>query len=662
MNSGGRVKTQTRMRCRLEPGGLCQVLALLALALVDTRGEAPAFFTPVQRVILAAPPAPPVEAPFRFDAPPRPPFTAEERAAQRERGKGLLPLVVAAHAAGAAEVRLPPGEYRFPSAEEQGARSGYALCFDGLQRPDDQPLVVEATGVTLWFDLPDTQMPPGHRCVGFRNCRNLVLRGAVLARATPGQIEGRITRIDRANNRLEIQPSPGVTVPTTYNGGEEQRVLPFKSDGRFCAPLYDLQPGIRRLRYTDIRPSEDGRHWVALRDPDLLARIHDEDWARAQGDLGVLRVGDGICCLYVTGASITLENSANLTLHGLRVFVDKGGPVEIGGDGGHLWKDCYFGPQPGTCQWKGADGFLSRSLRHGSTLDHVTIRHTADDLANFHGVWGRVESVSDRTLTLVRDATLRPTLDNARAGDRLRFFHASTAAFLGEARVVSLKEFSVTLDRDAAPFAGARASWPEHECAGWVVSQCRWEDSFQRLLIMSGPGTVRGNTFARWGAGISLNTGMGTVGGIPSGIVIANNLFTDVAPRPLAAVISARAHNGRGREGVPPIEGLVISGNTFFHHAQPALELVGLLGGRIENNQFVSPPSASVEEHPTGGVILRLRACGGLSIQGNFVRDGAGQGLLADRQALDLDGTQGLVLDGQPVADAPLRRAQEQGR
>lgn len=93
------------------------------------------------------------------------------------------------------------------------------------------------------------------------------------------------------------------------------------------------------------------------------------------------------CCLYVTGAAITPEDSANLTIHRVDIYVDKGGAVENGGDGAPLWKDCYLGPQPGTNQWKGADGFLSRSLRHGSTFDHVTLRHPGDDLANFHGIW-----------------------------------------------------------------------------------------------------------------------------------------------------------------------------------------------------------------------------------------------------------------------------------
>jgi len=543
---------------------------------------------PYQQQILKMPPVPAPEARFRFDAPPRMQFSAEEQLEQRARGKELLSRVRAAFDAGSPSVQIPPGHYRFASAAEQGGKAEYAVLFENLQRHENNPFVIEATGVTLWFDLPNHQAPPGHRCLGFRRCRNIVLRGATLARTTPGQVEGRITRIDAEGNRLEIALSPGVSVPKTFHGSDEQRILPFKADGRFCAPLYDLQPGIRKLRYNSITPSTDGRYWVQLRDPDLIARIQDAEWKKQWGELGTLSVGDGICCLYVTGSAITLEHSANLTMHGLSVYVDKGGPVEMGGDGAHLWKDCYFGPQPGTSQWKGADGFLSRSLRHGSTFDNVTIRHTADDLANFHGVWGKVQSVSGTVVTFERNASLRPTLANARAGDRLRFIHRKTGVFLGEAKLVSLKEFTVTIDRDAMPFAEGQASWPEHECAGWTVQNCHWEDSFQRILIMSGPGTIRGNKFSRWGSGIVLNTGMGLVGGIPNGITIEKNTFTHIAPRPRASAIEARAHNALGHDGVPAIEGLTIANNTFLHCGGPEPKLIGIKNPRIVNNHYDS--------------------------------------------------------------------------
>jgi hypothetical protein len=633
------------------------VLVLVLTPLIAIAGNN--HLSPHQRVILESLSPPPIDATFSFAAPAGPQFTDAEKELQRERGKEVVLRVKEAFDNGAGALRIPPGDYRFGQERYEGAKVIFPLGFENMQRDADQPFVIDATGATFWFDLDDEQMPPGHRCVGFRNCRNIVLRGAIIDRGTRGCIEGRITRIDREGNRFEIQPSPGIVVPATYNGGDEQRLFPFKSDGRFCAPLYDLQPGIRRLRYKDITPSADGRYWINMQDPDLMERIHDANWENAYGELGVIRVGDGLSCLYTSAGAVAIEDSANITLYGVSVYVAKGGPSESGGDGAHLWKDCYFGPRPGTSQWKGADGFLCRSTRYGSTLDNVTIRHTADDLQNFHGIWGKVKAVSGKHVLLETNASLRPTLNNARPGDRLRFIHCKTGALLGEAKLTALKDFQLTLDQDAAPFSEAQAEWLDHECAGWVVQNCRWEDNFQRLLIMSGPGTVRGCTFTRMGSNISLNTGMGLVGGIPSDVTIADNNFVDVGPRPHSSVIDARAHNAQGKDGIPPIERLVITGNTFTRSGGPAMNLIGIKDSRIANNRIDSSVRATVIARPSDvsdRQAIMLRHSTGVEVKGNTLSDPehhTESDTVSQSRLLGLKGTKDITLDGKQLPDSP---------
>ena len=486
-----------------------------------------------------------------------------------------------------------------------------------------------------------------------------MLRGAILDRGTRGCIEGRITEIDREGNRFEIQPSAGISVPSAYKGGEEQRVLPFKRDGRFCAALYDLQPGIRKLQYENITPSRSGRYWVNMRDTDLMERIHDPNWERAYGELGVLRVGDGISCIYTSAGAIAIEDSANITLQGVCVYVTKGGPSEMGGDGAHLWKDCYFGPRPGTSQWKGADGYLCRSTRFGSTLDHVTIRHTADDLQNFHGIWGKVSAVSGNRITLEKNASLRPTLTNARRGDRLRFIHRKTGEFLGEAKLTSVEDFQLTIDREATSFLEAQAEWLDHECAGWVVQNCDWEDNFQRLLIMSGPGTVRGCSFTRMGSNISLNTGMGLVGGIPSDITIEDNRFVDVSPRPDGSAIEGHAHNAQGKLGVPAIERLIVKNNLFVRAGGAAIRLAGIKDASITGNRFesclISTPLARPDS-PIRPHIIELKACTSVDVYSTVSMDAA-SGFPTDHDnRCDRIGTEdclNIKLNGQRIEDAP---------
>jgi hypothetical protein len=426
-------------------------------------------------------------------------------------------------------------------------------------------------------------------------------------------------------------------------------------------PLYDMQAGVRKLRYKDITPSEGGRYWVNMLEPQLMERLHDANWERAYGDLGVVRVGDGLSCLYTGAGAIVLDDSANITLHGVSVYVAKGGPSESGGDGAHLWKDCYFGPRPGTSQWKGADGFLCRSTRYGCVMDNVTIRHTADDLQNFHGIWGKVKSVSGKQVTLETNGALLPTLRNARPGDRLRFIHRKNGGLLGEAKLISHHDYQLTLDQDATPFAEAQAEWLDHECAGWVVQNCRWEDNFQRLLIMSGPGLVRGCTFTRMGSNISLNTGMGLVGGIPSDITITDNTFIDVSSRPQQPAIEAHAHNAQGGFGTPPIERLIITGNTITRSGGPAMNLIGLQDSRIENNVIDSPVRATLLARPndeTDRQAILLRHSTRVTVKSNNLIDPENHTLpdaTSGSRVLGLDATKEITLDGNKLPDARAR-------
>jgi hypothetical protein len=122
-------------------------------------------------------------------------------------------------------------------------RRDLPLVLSDLRREDGHPFTIDATDATFWFDLPDDQAPTYHFCVGLKNCRNLTLKGATIDRATRGHVEGRITQFDFAGNRIELELSPGITVPSSFSDKLEQRVVPFKADGTFCVPLYALQRG-----------------------------------------------------------------------------------------------------------------------------------------------------------------------------------------------------------------------------------------------------------------------------------------------------------------------------------------------------------------------------------------------------------------------------------
>jgi hypothetical protein len=553
------------------------------------------------------------DVPFSLASPAGPQFTDEQKMAQRKAGGDVLPLVLAAYSNGAASVRIPPGDYRF--GRETWGRDGMrcALEFNGLRRDATHPFTMDATGASFWFDLPDDQAPHAHFALAFRDCRNIVFRGATLDRGTRGHIEGRITRLDVARNCVEIELSPGVTVPTTFSGSLEQRVVPFKADGRFCAPLYALQNGGAHLKYKAIMASDrPNRYLVAMGDTRLLDTINDAQWRKQYGDLGVVEVGDGLSCVYTVSCAVELIRSERLTMDGLKVYIPKGWGAEWGGEGGHLWKNCYFGPRPGTSQWQGGEGFMFCATRRGATLDGVVIRHTTDDIANFHGYWGHIEDLAGNRATFLPCGEFeRTVLGDAVAGDRLRFRDRTTGQTIGEACMAGREGRTVITDRPVAAFTNAIVEWPDHACAGWQVVNGDFQDNYQRLLIQSGPGTVSNCLFARQGNGIEINSDFPYVeGGVAHDITIAGNTFVDVNPQPGGSPISM--HTRTYGDGAPPFSNIVIAGNTFIRPSSAAIRLDSFHGGIIVGNRFQQMTAPPIE----------LKRCAGIGEKDNRLSEG----------------------------------------
>ena len=535
---------------------------------------------------------------FNFDAPAGPQFTVEQKHAQHAAGSNVVPMVFAAYTNGAASVRIPAGDYRF--GHERWGREGviFPLEFSGLQRAETNAFTIDATGATFWFDLPDDQAPTCHFCVGFKNCNQVIFRGATLDRGTRGNIEGRITQIDFTNNRIEIRLAPGCTVPEKFSGEMEQRILPFKADGTFCAPLYALQSGGVHMKYRNItQPGVDGRCWVEMQDTALLDKIRDAKWIESCGEQGVLRVGDGVSCVFTVAMAVELIHCKQMTMDEVRVFVAKACGAESGGFGAHLWKNCYFGPRPGTSQWQGGEGYMFNATRHGTTLDNVTIIHTADDCANFHGYWSSVSAVSGNRVTFgIHDGNHRLLPADTAIGDRALFFERNTGRPLGAATVTAIEKDGVALDKPATNFTGAIVEWPDHECAGWTITNCSWHDNYQRILIQSGPGAIRNCTFARLGCGIELNFDFPYIeGGIPHDIAIENNTFTDVNPRPGGTLIESHFHTYENCE-TNLAANILLTGNTITGPNERPLALHGVSNTHIADNRIIvsMPDPASV--------------------------------------------------------------------
>lgn len=538
-------------------------------------------------VLLLAPLAALNAADFSFDAPAGPQFSEEQKQAQREAGSRVVPMVREAFRNGADLVRIPPGDYRF--GKETWGKDGpiYPLEFRGMKRDATKPFRIMAQGVTFWFDLPPDQAPHAHFALGFVNCSHLTLEGATLDRDPRGCMEGRITQIDNAGNRIEIEATKGTLILTNFSGELEQRIVPFNADGTFCTALYALQlRSPARLAYQSVEPgTQPGRYWVNFPErSELLKTNGDPAWWRAYGDAGTLQVGDGLSLIYTTTIAIGVMDCAGLKFIGIRNHITKGGVRELGGGGGHLWKDCYFGPRPGTCHWQSGDGILTGCMERGSTYDGLTMRHTTDDLLDIHGFWGYVEKTAGDTITIQRSHQMP-----AEPGDELNFFDAQTGEPAGKAIVINVRDQTLTLDRAGQPFANAIAENPKRQNNGWEIRNCDFRDCYQRLLVQGGnDGTLRNNRFTRVGSCVELHSNFFTKneGGICRGIRILDNVFEDVAIHPDGVALRAGFQSLNNQARTPLLKDITIRGNHFINSGKRAIELSLVSGGIISGNTF----------------------------------------------------------------------------
>jgi len=596
------------------------VVALLAMAwggsdshgLGAGAGEAPAAVSP------------PAAVPYSMEAPSGPVFPDDVKQQQRDRAKRMRDELGVAFEAGKDSYTVPPGDYRF--GKETWGPDGpiFPLEFRGLKRDESHPFRIIARGATFWFDLPVDQAPQAHFALGFVECSHITLEGATLDRDPRGCLEGRITRIDDAGNRIEIRALPGSIVPGPLGGTLEQRVVPFNADGTFCTALYAVQAmAPARLSYRSIEPGQEpGCHWVSFpAESKLLAVNRDPAWRQAYGDAGTLQVGDGLCVLFTTTVAITVRECEAISFLDVRNYIDKGGTRELGGRGGHLWKNCYFGPRPGTCRWQGGEGILTGCMERGSTFDGITMLHTADDVLDIHGFWGYVEQVAGRTIVIQKDHQMP-----AQPGDPLTFFDAQTGVPVGTAVVTEVVGQTLTLDREAAAFVGAVAENPRRQSAGWAVRDSTFQDCYQRLLVQGGNGgTLRGNRFVRMGSCIELHSNFftGNEGGICRDITILDNLFEDVAIHPEGTTLRVGFQSLNHAATTPLLSGITVRGNRFIRSGRHGIEFALVAGGEISGNTFVDPGLPRMLANQAGADSglqpIQIRDSTGITLRGNRI-------------------------------------------
>jgi hypothetical protein len=367
---------------------------------------------------------------------------------------------------------------------------------------------------------------------------------------------------------------------------------------------------------------------------------------------------------------VSFDKSANLTLRNASNYAVKQGLTFWGGDGGHLVSHFYSGPRPGTNQLLGGDGCNNAHGRVGATIDSSTFVTSTDDLLNFHTGFTQVLGVTGRTLLFTPDKPSDPdgpnsyTVGAARAGDAVEFYDASSTLLATATVEAVVNGSALTLSRaPPAKAAGSFVLFPSNSGANWRVSNSRFLDMFQRILIMTGPGVFVNNTVLREGSGVnvgSLSAGARTASGIPHGVDIVGNTFVDCAPAPhgTLAAVNPISLGDATDPGVLLGSGFLIADNVLVRAGSNAVLVSGAAGVTVRNNTFIDPLRYTALANGSSAAVpwqaVFVVNSSGVAVDGNALTE-APPGVcrpdpVTGSRLLGLGGTNtNISLDGRPV-------------
>lgn len=514
---------------------------------------------------------------FSFDYPFGPSFTEEEKNEQIKAGSNLADDITRSFHAGERYYRIPPGDYRFDASKK------YAFELSGLHADEDNPFVIDAAGVTFWLNINPA---PSYNSwgIGLENCSHIEIRGLILDSDPSVNIEGRVTRIDEKNNRIEIKISPGFKHP---KAGDEKkhsqmRIIPYKANGNHIASMYTIDegwgPGYVWL--SSVTPSsEEDHYWLNLRQEGLLKAATSEKWFDVYGKEGTLEIGDGIAYIYSSMWSVSLDNCKKIVIKDLDCYVAKGGLSESDGYGAHQWINCRFIPRPYSNRLQGGDGTMSNGMRHGSVFDGFVVGGTSDDAINIHGDMGFVKSVSGKSFT----AGYQPK--DLRKGDKIEFYNPKTGELLLQTIVKNITNGKIEVESEINVSLGSQIRYCDFECDGWVIRNSMFKDTYQRILIQSGSGVFANNWIERLGSPMVVESQFGYVeGGFMKNIQITDNVFLNTAVSPYMPQIKIGFLNTGFRHLVDSIS---VKDNIFVSSGGAGITIRNCRNIWVDNNLFV---------------------------------------------------------------------------
>jgi hypothetical protein len=480
-------------------------------------------------------------------------FTPAQKDIQRKAGKQLLKSIENASSKGSSVYTIPPGDYRF------SADWNYYPHIKNLRN-----MVVNATGVTFWFDAPDIFG------LEFDDCRNVKVKGLTLDFDPLPFFQARVTAIDTRVGTITGTIMPGYE-PSEVGGN--RTIFYYRPDGSF------IRNGVIQCEW------QRNGEIVTVKAP-------------APG----VSAGDYFACPIRTGQTLRVIGCGNMTFEDCNIYAGGGMAVmEADGPGGDVYKRVRCTRRPGTNRLHafGADGFHISVMEKGPVLDECEGAYLADDEVNVHGRFSSIiKKLAENRYIMAGEPN--PFV----IGGNLSFWDFSTLMPLGDSIIKSVsplpdgKSWDVTMDKSLNLPVGALIDPHRQDSRYFVIKNCWFHDTAQRFLINGAPyGLIENNTFQNIGGNINIHEESWagyTEGCFASGVNFRNNRILECG----GGGASAEAYFQGGIMVV-----VVPGGGNYLRHSTPIHNFT------IENNYLEDVP----------GVPIYVTNVNGLKILGNVI-------------------------------------------
>ncbi len=515
--------------------------------------------------------------------------------AQRDAAEKLRRALGQARSTGAKRYAIAPGEYRF---------AGNA----GLELRGYRDMVIDATGVTFWFERPPSQLAADPRGLALVDCQRLTIRGLKIDFDPPVFLQAEILAIDETKPEIILEVDRGFSNVEMGRGS----YFLYRADGSWLQHGYLFHEGTKRI---------DGRRYRLLLRDGRVFRVHNRDPAVLELTRGRSRigVGDWVVLPFRRGKGIYVYRCEGCVLEDVDEYASPGmGILERQGKGGNVYRRVRIIRKPGTRRLHvcAADGFHNAQTDRGPQLIECEMTGTSDDFFNLHGHFGVVW----RKLGARRYVVGQANLGELSPGETLTFYEPETVASLGAARIARVEPlrdarlikacnaetlqthanrdyYEVTLDHDLPLVVGTLVALDRFRSAGFLIKDCYFHDAMARSLINgAGDGKIVGNVIERaaWGLVVHFETWQYYEGPMVRNLEISGNVFREIRdlllPQHATAIaVTMVPKNGGYLRESRPLRNIRIVDNTIEEPGGFAIVLTNTRNATIAGNTIVRP-------------------------------------------------------------------------